>query len=81
MEPISQDETREMRELLEKFYGPMESRFTLRCHNPEAATGAARFTFGDHEFRALLDIKMGAKNMTLSQRITAPRLGPCPASD
>jgi hypothetical protein len=58
-----------------------ETRFTLRCHNPEAATGAARFTFGDREFRALLDIKMGAKNMTLSQRITAPRLGPCPASD
>jgi len=52
-------------------------RFSLRCDNPQAATGAARFTLRPSEFHAVLYVKMGGKNMTLSQRLTAPRLGAC----
>jgi hypothetical protein len=51
--------------------------FLLQCQNPEAASGVARLTMQPHEFHGLLEVKMGGKNMTLSQRITAPRLGPC----
>ena len=54
-----------------------EAHFSLRCDNPQAATGAARFTLQRGEFHAVLHVKMGGKNMTLSQRLSAPRLGPC----
>jgi hypothetical protein len=54
-----------------------EAHFSLRCDNPQAATGAARFTLRPSEFQAVLHVKMGGKNMTLSQRLSAPRLGPC----
>jgi hypothetical protein len=56
-----------------------EARFTLRCANPQAATGAAHFELQRTGFQAVLHIKMGGKNMTLSQRLTAPRVGACTA--
>lgn len=56
-----------------------EARFTLRCANPQAATGAAHFELQPAGFQAVLHIKMGGKNMTLSQRLTAPRLSACAA--
>lgn len=52
--------------------------FTLHCTNPEAASGAAVFEVGAGHVAAVLDLKMGGKNMTLSQRIHGPRLGACP---
>ena len=54
-----------------------EAHFSLRCDNPQAATGAAHFTLQSSAFHAVLYVKMGGKNMTLSQRLTAPRLGAC----
>jgi hypothetical protein len=51
--------------------------FTLHCANPEAASGSAVFEIDAGRISALLDLKMGGKNMTLSQRITGPRVGPC----
>lgn len=51
--------------------------FTLRCSNPQAATGVAHFALQPDGFQAVLYVKMGGKNMTLSQRLSAPRLGPC----
>ena len=54
-----------------------EAHFSLRCANPQAATGGAHFTLQPAGFQAVLDIKMGGKNMTLSQRLSAPRLGAC----
>ncbi|HET9204635.1 MAG TPA: hypothetical protein VFO28_00245 [Burkholderiaceae bacterium] len=56
-----------------------ESRFVLRCANPEAASGTAVFDVGAHNWSAVLDLKMGAKNMTLSQRLTGTRVGLCRA--
>ena len=55
--------------------------FVLACHNPEAATGAARLTVDADRLHGVLDIKMGGKNMTLSQRIGGPRVGPCTAAE
>jgi len=52
--------------------------FTLQCLNAEAASGSAVFELGASHFSAVLDLKMGGKNMTLSQRLHGPRVGPCP---
>jgi len=54
-----------------------QAHFSLRCSNPQAATGAAHFALQPGGFQAVLYVKMGGKNMTLSQRLTAPRLGAC----
>jgi hypothetical protein len=55
------------------------SEFSLVCKNPEAATGTAHLVAGPNAIFGLLEIKMGAKNMTLSQRINGPRVGACEA--
>jgi hypothetical protein len=52
--------------------------FTLQCANPEAASGSAVFAVDTNYVTAVLDLKMGGKNMTLSQRLHGPRLGACP---
>ena len=51
--------------------------YSLECSNPEAATGVAHLSVSPTGISGVLDIKMGGKNMTLSQRITGPRLGAC----
>jgi len=51
--------------------------YSLECSNPEAATGVARLSVSPTAVNGVLEIKMGGKNMTLSQRITGPRLGAC----
>lgn len=52
--------------------------FTLQCVNPQAASGSAAFEVDTSHVSAVLELKMGGKNMTLSQRLYGPRLGPCP---
>ena len=52
-------------------------RFKLECANPEAASGSAMFDVSAIYFSAALEIKMGGKNMTLSQRVFGPRVGSC----
>ena len=54
-----------------------ELRFVLRCVNPEAASGAAVFDISASNLSAVLELKMGGKNMTLSQKLTGTRVGPC----
>jgi len=55
--------------------------FTLRCANPQAASGSAAFQVEPDRINAVLEIKMGGKNMTLSQRLHGPRIGACPDPD
>ena len=55
--------------------------FTLHCKNSEAASGSAAFEVGPSYVSAVLEVKMGGKNMTLSQRLYGPRVGSCSASD
>ena len=52
--------------------------FTLECSNPEAASGSAVFRVEGGHLSAVLELKMGGKNMTLSQRLHGPRVGGCP---
>ena len=51
--------------------------FNLQCENREAASGSAVFQVDSGTVAAVLDIKMGGKNMTVSQRIHGRRVGPC----
>lgn len=51
--------------------------FTLQCANAEAASGTANLLVEAQRFDATLDLKMGGKNMTLSQRVGGTRRGEC----
>ena len=51
--------------------------FMLICQNPEAATGVATFENSAAGMRAVLYLKMGGKNMTLSQRVVGVRHRDC----
>ena len=54
-----------------------QKRFALVCKNPQAATGEALFSISANTFNAVLNVKMGGKNMKFSQRITGHRLSAC----
>jgi hypothetical protein len=51
----------------------------LVCASPEVATGTVRLDEAPGRARvsAVLEIKMGGKNMTFAQRVDAVRLGDC----
>jgi hypothetical protein len=57
----------------------MEGRleYALACKNPQAASGVAHLLISPARLNGSLEIKMGGKSMTLSQRITALRVGAC----
>ena len=55
-------------------------RYLLACEHPEVATGTARLDADSSRIKGLLEVKMGGKNMTFSQRIEATRLGDCELS-
>jgi uncharacterized protein DUF3617 len=52
-------------------------RYVLACASPQVATGAARLDAAPDRIIGNLEIKMGGKNMTFSQRIDAVRHGDC----
>ncbi len=52
-------------------------RYLLVCKNPHVATGAARLDAGPGRITGILEVKMGGKNMTFSQRVDAARQGNC----
>ena len=51
--------------------------YVLACANPQAATGTATFSNTPTMLVGVLELKMGGKNMTLSQRIHGPRVRAC----
>jgi hypothetical protein len=52
-------------------------RYVLACASPQVATGAARLDAAPGRITGSLEIKMGGKNMTFSQRVEALRQGDC----
>ena len=54
-----------------------ELEFQLQCLNAQAASGKAWFWVDEKRFSGTLELKMGGKNMTLSQRIEGSRSGDC----
>jgi len=52
--------------------------YLLVCESARVATGQARLEGGAESLVGTMQIKMGGKNMTFSQRVEAQRLGACP---
>jgi hypothetical protein len=55
--------------------------FDLACRNAQAATGRATVEVSGESLVAVLQVKMGGKNMTLSQRVHGPWLRRCGVGD
>ncbi len=53
--------------------------FVLRCPGTSETTGTAHWRLLDTGWRGHLNVKLGGKNMTFSQRIHATPLGDCPS--
>ena len=56
-------------------------QYILVCESARVATGTARFNRSRDRIIGMLDVKMGGKNMTFSQRIEAVLHGDCTASE
>jgi hypothetical protein len=53
--------------------------YLLLCESSSGTTGTAKWHLGDRLIRGTLDVKLGGKNMTFSQRVTGTPMGKCPA--
>jgi hypothetical protein len=51
--------------------------YTLVCNGSHGTTGQAVWRVSEHRLRGTLNIKLGGKNMTFYQRITATPHGAC----
>jgi hypothetical protein len=53
-------------------------RFGLSCNDRHGTTGTAVWHIDKQRIRGRLDVKLGGKNMTFSQTVTARVVGNCP---
>lgn len=52
-------------------------RFELACEGSHGTTGNASWRISEHALHGTLRVKLGGKNMTLFQRVTAKPVGQC----
>lgn len=53
--------------------------YVLACAGGHGTTGDATWELGEHEMIGTLHVKLGGKNMTFYQRVTAVAVGQCEA--
>lgn len=53
--------------------------YVLVCEGGHGTTGGATWRIGEHLIRGTLNVRLGGKNMTFYQRVTAKALGECPS--
>jgi len=53
----------------------------LICEGGHQTTGEAVWLIGEHQITGTLHVKLGGKNMTFYQRVTAIPVGECTATD
>ena len=53
--------------------------YVLACTGSHGTTGTAHWERSAHQMRGTLNVRLGGKNMTFYQRITAIEAGKCPA--
>lgn len=53
--------------------------YDLVCESSAGTTGTATWHIGEHVIRGTLEVKLGGKNMTFFQRVTATLVGECPS--
>lgn len=51
--------------------------YALSCDGGQGTTGEAVWQLGERQLTGTLNVKLGGKNMTFYQRVTAMLLGPC----
>jgi len=51
--------------------------YLLVCEGGYGTTGSATWRVGEHQISGTLNVKLGGKNMTFYQRVTARPLGDC----
>jgi hypothetical protein len=51
--------------------------YLLICEGGNGTTGSALWQLGENQLTGRLDVKLGGKNMTFYQRVTAKPLGGC----
>jgi hypothetical protein len=51
--------------------------YHLACDGGHGTSGNAHWQLGSRQIRGRLEVKLGGKNMTFSQTVTAKTLGPC----
>ncbi len=54
------------------------STYALKCEGGHGTSGQARWQLGPDAIVGTLDVRLGGKNMTFFQRITARPVGRCP---
>ena len=54
--------------------------YLLVCDGGHGTSGSASWRIGEHVIVGTLDVKLGGKNMTFFQRVTARPMGQCPHS-
>lgn len=52
-------------------------RFEVACQGLNAAKGTAEFEIDQDRFEGSIAMKMGGKNMTMTEHQTGRRVGPC----
>ncbi len=57
--------------------GAEESLYQLKCDGGHGTIGSARWQLGSATMSGTLQVRLGGKNMTFYQRITATPLGAC----
>lgn len=55
--------------------------FDIICPGGNAAVASARYTVSPQRFTGAIKMKMGGKNMTMTERQTGHRIGNCKAAD
>lgn len=63
----------------ERRHGDVVS-YLLVCNSGHGTTGTATWRLGEQLMVGTLNVKLGGKNMTFFQRVTAKSLGQCPAA-
>jgi Protein of unknown function (DUF3617) len=52
--------------------------YALSCNGNQGTRGTAHWTLDATTLRGVLEVRLGGKNMTFSQRVTATLIGTCP---
>jgi hypothetical protein len=64
-------------ELVKLSEDPETALYQLKCSGGHGTTGSARWQFSPNVVSGTLQVRLGGKNMTFYQRITAKPLGKC----
>lgn len=75
--PVLAEDSFDECKLTSQAHSDTHASYRLVCPTSTGTTGTARWQFNASHFAGTLEVKLGGKNMTFHQRITAKRVGEC----